>query len=62
MEEELTLDLSKTYIYEGLEYVLTGRVAEKELNTPPPTTRRRRSRRQEPQQPETKTMVVRYFS
>lgn len=44
MEDELILDLSKTYIHEGEEYILTGRVAEKSSDAPP--ARPRRSKRQ----------------
>jgi hypothetical protein len=29
MAEQIILDMSKTYIYEGLEYILTGRTAQK---------------------------------
>jgi hypothetical protein len=40
MNPDLTLDLSKTYIYEGGEYILTGRVAKRETDAPLPRTRR----------------------
>ena len=43
MEEDFILDLSKTYIYEGEEYILTGRTGEKhKVGTAPPRRRRRR--------------------
>jgi hypothetical protein len=45
MEDEFILDMSKTYIYEGNEYIATGRYAEKvELDDEEPV-RRRRSKR-----------------
>ena len=44
MEDEFALDLSKTYIYEGNEYILTGRSAKKDPDISPPRRRRRRSR------------------
>ena len=43
MEDEVILDMSKTYIYEGLEYILTGRTAKKKED--PANAPRRRSRR-----------------
>jgi len=43
MQPDLNLDLSKTYIFEGNEYILTGRVAERSKDLPAP--RQRRSRR-----------------
>lgn len=42
MQDEQTLDMSKAYIYEGLEYILTGRTAEKTIETPSRPTRRSR--------------------
>lgn len=47
MQPDLDLDLSKTYIYDGAEYILTGRVAEREQDLIP--KRRRRTRRQQPE-------------
>lgn len=44
MQAELTLDLSKTYIYEGNEFILTGRIAERSVNPPPPRSRRSKRR------------------
>lgn len=44
MEAELTLDLSKTYIYEGNEFILTGRIAERSIDAPPPRLRRSKRR------------------
>lgn len=44
MQSDLTLDLSKTYIYEGGEYILTGRVAERSPDAPPPRPRRSKRR------------------
>ncbi len=43
MNTEINLDLSKTYIYDGGEYILTGRVARRDIDAPLP--RQRRSRR-----------------
>jgi len=43
MEDEVILDMSKTYIYEGLEYILTGRTAKKKED--PANAPRRRSKR-----------------
>lgn len=47
MEDELTRDLSKTYIYQGEEYILTGRSATKEADAAPVAQRpaRKSSRR-----------------
>jgi hypothetical protein len=59
MEDELNLDMSKTYIYEGLEYILTGRTAQRKLVDSAPN-RPRRSRRKAvivQEEPETVTMV-----
>lgn len=40
MEDELILDMTKTYIYEGEEYILTGRTADAIHDVPPPIKRR----------------------
>lgn len=40
MTDELTLDMSKTYIYDGLEYILTGRTAKKHKGSSDYTQRR----------------------
>ena len=45
MEGEFILDLSKTYIYQGEEYILTGRSAEKEDLPTEPRRERKSSRR-----------------
>lgn len=44
MEEEFSLDLSRTYIYQGEEYIATGRSAKKE-DTPNAAPRRERKSR-----------------
>lgn len=44
MEDELILDMTKTYIYEGEEYILTGRTAEKSPDAVSPPIRRRSKR------------------
>lgn len=46
MTDELTLDMSRTYIYEGEEYILTGRTAQKDLNSSGRTSRRNRRKQQ----------------
>lgn len=56
MPDELNLDMSKTYIYEGLEYILTGRTAVKEVEPPQRTSRR--SRRKEQQVTDEPTSVI----
>ena len=45
MKDELILDMSKTYIYEGLEYILTGRTAQKREDAiaPPPRRSKRKA-------------------
>ena len=56
MQPDLDLDMSKTYIYDGEEFILTGRVAEREQELVP--KRRSRRRRQiEEQSPEQDLMV-----
>lgn len=40
MEDDVTLDMSKTYIYDGQEYILTGRIAKKTTEPAPPPSRR----------------------
>lgn len=61
MEDELNLDLSKTYIYEGEEYIMTGRVAERPADIPAASTTRRSRRRRPvditPSEPEVDYMV-----
>lgn len=45
MQDELNLDMTKTYIHDGNEYILTGRIAEKTSEEPAPPTRSRSGRR-----------------
>jgi hypothetical protein len=45
MEEEFILDMSRTYIYEGDEYIATGKYAEKVNLEEDEEPRRRRSNR-----------------
>lgn len=45
MEDEISLDLSKTYIYQGEEYILTGRSARKESEVAVSPRRERKSSR-----------------
>jgi hypothetical protein len=42
MEDDQTLDMSKRYYYDGSEYYLTGRVAERIVKQEPRRSRRRR--------------------
>ena len=51
MEDEIDLDLSKTYIFDGTEYNLTGRTAKKDSELGEPR-RRRRSRLKGPSKPD----------
>lgn len=60
MLDELNLDMSKTYIYDGLEYILTGRKAVKTPPDPPAVPLKpRRSKRPIPvhAEPEPQIMV-----
>ena len=57
MKDEFILDLSKTYIYHGEEYILTGRSAEKEPDVQPEPRRERKSSRRTRRQSEPDVMV-----
>ena len=59
MEDDLNLDMSKTYIYEGNEYILTGRVANKPVEEEvEPRTRRSNRRPSTPRKPSKNDVVV----
>ena len=58
MLDDLNLDMSKTYIYDGLEYILTGRKAIKHPEQEPQAAIPRRSKRPILVQPEQEPHIM----
>ena len=58
MQPELNLDLSKTYIFEGREYMLTGRIAERSPDYIPRPTRRSKRRATETEETTEQDLMV----